>query len=137
MGAGGGGESEVGGAMISAGERTFLFYLTTLAPDLPPPEQEYRFHSVRRWRFDFCWPTSKLAVEVEGGTWVRGRHVRGTGYEGDCEKYNAAVLGGWRVLRFTPAMLKQDPSGCIETVRRTYNQEDEEDETEPQGTTAP
>jgi very-short-patch-repair endonuclease len=65
-----------------------------------------------------------LAVEVEGGMWTRGRHVRGEGYEGDCEKYNAAVLGGWRVLRFTTGMLEQDPSGCIEAVRRVYDEGD-------------
>ena len=65
------------------------------------PVPEYRFHPVRRWRFDLAWPALLLAVEVDGGTWVSGRHTRGAGYERDCEKLNAAVLLGWRVLRFT------------------------------------
>jgi hypothetical protein len=47
-----------------------------------------------------------LAVEVEGGSWIHGRHVRGRGFEADCEKYNQAVLLGWRVLRFTAAMVE-------------------------------
>lgn len=69
------------------------------------PVLEYRFDSVRRWRFDLCWPELKLAAEIEGGTWVQGRHIRPKGYENDCEKYNAAVLAGWRVFRFTTAMI--------------------------------
>ena len=71
------------------------------AARLPMPVPEYRFHPVRRWRFDLAWPALLLAVEVDGGTWVSGRHTRGAGYERDCEKLNAAVLLGWRVLRFT------------------------------------
>ena len=71
------------------------------AEDLPEPEQEYRFHSTRRWRFDFSWPEYKVACEVEGGTWSGGRHVRGRGFEKDCTKYNEAALAGWLVIRVT------------------------------------
>jgi very-short-patch-repair endonuclease len=62
---------------------------------------EYLFHESRRWRFDFAWPEKKIAVEVEGGVFIRGRHTRGSGFEKDAEKYNAAALRGWRVLRYT------------------------------------
>ena len=68
---------------------------------LAPPEREYRFCE-RRWRFDFAWPRQSLAVEVEGGSFVAGRHTRGAAFEADCEKYARAVLAGWRVLRVTP-----------------------------------
>ena len=76
------------------------------AAGLPRPEREHRFAPPRRWRFDFAWPARRIAAEVEGGTWSRGRHVRGRGFEADCEKYNAAALAGWRVLRFTGAMVE-------------------------------
>lgn len=76
------------------------------ASRLPEPVQEYRFHPVRRWRFDFAWPDLMVAAEVEGGTWARGRHTRGAGFEADCEKYNTAASLGWRVLRFTGAMVE-------------------------------
>ena len=74
------------------------------------PVQEYRFHPVRRWRFDFAFPEHKVAVEIEGGTFgkCKSRHTTGTGYEKDCEKYNAAILNGWRVFRFTGRMITVD-----------------------------
>ena len=70
------------------------------------PEREHRFHPPRRWRFDFAFTDKKLAIEAEGGIFSRGRHVRGAGFAKDCEKYNAANLDGWRVLRFTADQIK-------------------------------
>lgn len=72
---------------------------------LPAAVREYRFAPPRRWRLDFAWPELRVAVEVEGGLWGRGRHVRPAGFAADCEKYNALVLANWRVLRFTPEMI--------------------------------
>lgn len=69
--------------------------------------KEYRFHPTRRWRFDYALPEHLIALEVEGGIWTKGRHIRPQGFLGDMEKYNAAALLGWRVLRTTPeALLK-------------------------------
>ena len=73
------------------------------AAKLPVPLLEHRFardfNPPRMWRFDLCWPERMLAVEVEGGIFVQGRHGRGAGMVADMEKYNAAVLAGWRLLR--------------------------------------
>jgi hypothetical protein len=96
----------------SVGEETLardLALLSPLSSPLPAFLREYPFHVERRWRFDFAWPARKLAVEVEGVTYgdKGGRHQRAAGLEGDCEKYNAAVLLGWRVLRFTPRQIKR------------------------------
>ena len=74
--------------------------------ELPEPEREYRFHPTRKWRFDFAYPERMLAIEIEGGTYSGGRHTRGQGFENDCEKYNAATLMGWRVLRYTAKMIE-------------------------------
>jgi hypothetical protein len=43
-----------------------------------------------------------VALEVEGGVFSRGRHVRPAGFIADCEKYNAAAIAGWRVVRCVP-----------------------------------
>lgn len=70
-------------------------------------EFEYRFDKVRRWRFDICYPEYKLACEIEGGIWQNGRHNRGTGFIKDMEKYNAAVLQGWHILRYAPNQITE------------------------------
>lgn len=74
---------------------------------LPVPVKEHVFHPTRKWRFDYAWPEYKVALEVEGGIWMRGRgaHSRPQGIERDIEKYNAAVVLGWRVLRVVPTDL--------------------------------
>jgi len=71
----------------------------------PRPETEVRFHETRKWRFDCAWPDKMIAAEVAGGQWVGGRHFRGTGFQNDCEKYNAATEKGWRVFRFSTSMV--------------------------------
>lgn len=72
-------------------------------------EREYPFHPKRKWRFDFIiLPVKrKIALEIEGGIWTQGRHVRGNGFMKDAEKYNAASVLGWRVLRYAPQMISQ------------------------------
>jgi very-short-patch-repair endonuclease len=69
---------------------------------LPDPVPEYRFHPIRRWRFDLAWPTAKVAVEIDGAIWTQGRHSRAFGIMADNEKINEAQKMGWRVFRFTP-----------------------------------
>ena len=69
------------------------------------PVRELQFHPDRKWRFDFAFPDEKLAVEIEGGLFVGGGHSRGKGYESNLEKYNQAVLMGWRVLRYSTDMV--------------------------------
>ncbi len=96
----------------------FLGYWRMLADKQDPkPEREVRFHPNRRWRFDFAWPDSMIAVEVDGRAW----HVKGGGrhaQDSDREKLNAAAALGWRVFRFSPQMLKDDPAGCVAMVAR-------------------
>ena len=67
--------------------------------------EEYRFTPPRRFRFDFViLPIrKKIAVEVEGGSYLpMGRHGYGKGFQSDCEKYNLAVILGWKILRYVP-----------------------------------
>lgn len=76
------------------------------AAKLPTPDREHRFWPGRRFAFDFAWPAHSYAVEVEGGTYIGGRHTRGKQYASDLVKYNEAALRGWTVLRFDTDMVQ-------------------------------
>ena len=69
-------------------------------------EQEFYFHPKRKWRADFHLVDKRILVEVEGGIWTSGRHTRGKGYLGDMEKYNAATMMGFQVIRFSTDQVK-------------------------------
>lgn len=78
---------------------------------------EYKFHSVREWRFDFAHPDLKLAIECEGYTRDgKGRHQNPEGMTEDARKYNEAALWGWVVLRFTQPMVKSGEA--VELIQR-------------------
>lgn len=96
-----------------------LLVLQIAAAKLPHPVQEYRFAPPRRWRFDVAFLEHKLAVEIDGGGFVQGRHSRGTGMEKDNEKMAAALIDGWRVLRVTPRQVTSGLAiGWIEQLVR-------------------
>lgn len=98
-------------------------------------EREHRFHPTRKWRFDFAWLAARVAVELDGGNCgigkvcpvchrrQMGRHNTRDGFEGDCEKLNAAAALGWLVFRFTAAMLRKPGAlvELVETVKRRSN----------------
>ena len=69
-------------------------------------EQEYKFHAERNWRADFLITGTNILIEVEGGIWSNGRHTRGKGFIADMEKYNAAAVLGFKVLRFSTQQVK-------------------------------
>lgn len=96
--------------------RDAAFLALVQAAGLPAPTPEYRFHPVRKWRFDWAFLPQRVALEVEGGVFSGGRHTRGAGYAKDVEKYSAAAVLGWRVLRVLPARLTKPET--IEMVRQ-------------------
>lgn len=98
-------------------ELTLAFQIK--AAKLPEPVRELVFHPLRKWRFDFAWPDQNIAVECEGGVYSGGAHTRGKHFESDCEKYNAAVLHGWRVLRFTGDMIADGIA--LQTIERALS----------------
>lgn len=64
---------------------------------LPEPRRQHEFCG---FRFDFAWPSVRVAVEIDGGTYCkRGSHVWGKDYQRQCIKQNLAQEHGWVVLR--------------------------------------
>lgn len=70
------------------------------------PEQQATFMPSRNWRYDFCWRAHRLVVDIDGGTFSGGAHVRGAGFENDREKDAHAAIEGFAVLRFTGKQVK-------------------------------
>ena len=97
-------------------EQGFAKVFSAACPAAPQPAREYVFAPPRRWRFDFAWPDRLVAVELDGGLFVGGGHQRGRRFAGDAAKQNAAVLAGWRVLRYTTVDLQERPVQCAEEV---------------------
>jgi len=101
----------------------------------------------RRWKFDRAWPNQKIAVELEGGRYGRtitcqncgqlvratrgdgtagkpirvlGWHARDERFQADIEKYNAAQILGWIVLRFTREDVEGMPFDMISAIRMAF-----------------
>lgn len=84
--------------------------------------KEYRFHPIRRWKFDWAIPSHKICFEEEGGAWSGGRHTRGAGFIADMEKYNTATAMGWRLIRILPGRYA-DALRFVEQILETDKQE--------------
>lgn len=83
----------------------------------PELAQQTRCVPNRQFRFDFAHLESKVAVELNGGTMSRGRHVRGLAIEDEYEKHNAAQRAGWIVLTFGTKRMQRDMAGIVDEVR--------------------
>lgn len=56
-------------------------------------------------RADFAWPEAAVALEIQGGQWVKSGHSSGSGLERDAIKALLAQLDGWALVSFTESML--------------------------------
>lgn len=88
-------------------------------PDLPQPVAEFRFLATRRLRFDYAFPEYRVAIELDGGQWIKhgqigGRHNSDT----DRAKLNEAAANGWLVFRFSNNQWQSDIIGCLTYVAR-------------------
>lgn len=84
------------------------FHFMWKALNGPELKRQHKFHETRKWTFDFAHVETRIAIEIEGGTWINGRHNRGQGYENDREKYNEANFEYWRVFCLTSKMITGD-----------------------------
>lgn len=69
-------------------------------------QRQYKFSPERKWKADFAILRPfkhfrALLIEVEGGIYSKGRHIRPMGFIADMEKYNEATFLGFGVARFT------------------------------------
>src|ERR1700759_2223995 len=82
-------------------EATFLQHAKAMKIDVGM-EREFAFHPTRKFRFDYAWPLSKVALEIQGGEWMgKSGHKTAFGMQRDCEKGSEALMLGWRVVHAT------------------------------------
>jgi very-short-patch-repair endonuclease len=93
----------------------FVYIMRELHPELmASAELEHKFDPRRNWRFDFSWPTVKVAIEIDGFGWG---HQSQKGMSQDNEKANRGVELGWRIFRYNSRDL-----GSIESIRKAVEQ---------------
>lgn len=56
-------------------------------------------------RADFAWPAARVALEIQGGQWVKSGHSSGSGLDRDAVKALIAQLDGWALVALTERML--------------------------------
>lgn len=100
-----------------------IFIETCKQSGLPAPTPEYQFakDAKRRWRIDYYFEHEdrKVALEVEGGIWTKGRHTRSTGFVKDMDKYNEMAKRGILLIRVEPKNLLT--TGNIENIKNALN----------------
>lgn len=93
--------------MRSSLESQFEHLWEYLYPNLDL-EAEYRFHPVRRFRFDYAHLETRTAIEINGGRWSKSGHSSPSGLKRDYEKINLAILEGWVVFQLCDEMIDGD-----------------------------
>lgn len=85
------------------------------------------------WRFDWSWIPEKIAVEIDGGVYGRGKacpacgirrtgaHSSVSGILSQMEKSNAATLDGWIVLRVLPEELELENGKAFTLIEAAFN----------------
>jgi hypothetical protein len=109
---------QIGKTVASVTSEYDGFIAQCRAAGLPVPDKEFVFDSTRSFRFDYAWPYNRIALEIEGGIFGRGKrcptckrpppmgHSSVKGILRDIEKYNLAVCNGWRLIRATSQMVE-------------------------------
>jgi len=107
----------------SALEAQFSFALEHVGCSM---EHQFRFDPTRRWKLDFSHPSTKVAVEIDGGEFVQGAHTRGARMAADYEKRNEARLQGWTVFTLTGKQVRTDPLNWARKIAQFIEQRMEE-----------
>lgn len=72
-----------------------------------PLAREGRLIPNRRFAFDFAHLHSKVAIEINGGNWINGRHTQAPSLVKEYEKLNLAQECGYIVYILDSTMITQ------------------------------
>ena len=90
-------------------QKILLRYLDKKYKEVIPEKKIRDFGVPRDFRFDFYIADINVAIEINGGQMVGGRHNRGgPGYEKDLMKLNLTQHAGIKIYQFTYEMLNRE-----------------------------
>lgn len=92
---------------FSTGELKFKEHWELLYPDIDL-YHNHKFLKNRKFKFDFAHLPQKIAIEINGGNWIGGRHSNALALNSEYEKLNLAVVNGWRVFVLSPEMITDE-----------------------------
>ena len=100
-------------------EKHFFYRWQKLYPSAPL-EREVLLIPGRRFRFDFVHKPSRVAIEIQGGTYSRTAksHGTGVGLDRDYEKNNLAQYHGYIIFQLSCKMITED---WLEKIYETIN----------------
>ncbi|MDX1468906.1 MAG: type IV toxin-antitoxin system AbiEi family antitoxin domain-containing protein [Acidimicrobiia bacterium] len=83
---------------------------------LPRPAKQFKAPWLKPvdGRVDFAYVDQRLIIEVDSRRW----HALFDAFETDRRRDNAVQLAGWRILRFTWAMVTEEPDEVVAAVRQ-------------------
>ena len=94
------------------------------------PVAERQIIPGRRFRFDVVFLECKVAIEIQGGTFLRrSAHNTGVGLHRDYSKHNLAILLGWTLLYYDSPSIQKSGRDCIEQVNELLRQKTKEGKT--------
>lgn len=100
-------------------EEDFIAILRVHAPDLLPPEKQFKYSEGRRFSADFCYPAQRLLIELEGGVLDRvGGHSSVKGLLNDIDRSQECAGNGWRVFRASRDDVTNKPAQMMDRLRR-------------------
>lgn len=97
-----------------------LAYFTEMGIPEPQVEHQFALDIDRKWAWDFSWEMiyrnphlesadvpsfPMLALEVDGGLFLKGAHNQGARMLKTWERDNEAACRGWRIIRCQPKEL--------------------------------
>jgi very-short-patch-repair endonuclease len=110
----------------SSGEIMLLKAIKLFGRGLPMPKREVQFAKTigKRYRADAVYPEAMLILEIDGGQWMKrqnadGQQMVGGGHNRDTDRWrnNAAALLGYRVLHFSPEMIRDHPERVVQDIQ--------------------
>jgi very-short-patch-repair endonuclease len=89
---------------LTALEKSFLNLWSSMYPDIQLQTQ-HKVIPNRRYRFDFAHVDSKVAIEIQGGIWIKSGHTTGQGLQSSYAKLNLASYHDWMVFQLSSDMI--------------------------------